>query len=156
MLSRDANLAGDDVPLSPVIIDAVKQEQTRYNVHYEDICTLQPTSPLRDYRDIQQAFLRYRSLKADSLISVTEELHSIWLSDNGLGVPLVYNKVNRQYARPHYLGNGAIFITKNHILFDDQDRIGGNIALHVMDKISSIDVHTIDDIRLVEYYMGVI
>ena len=150
---RPDNLCEDNIPLAPVIIEALKQVEKR-NKLYKTITTLQPTSPLRTAQHIQEAMDRFEYTKADSLLSVTEELHSIWSQGKGYAEPLVYSKTNRQYTTPHYVANGAIFITKRDILLDNKDRIGGNTTLYPMSKKASIDIHNIDDIRLAEYYIN--
>lgn len=151
IIDRPEELSADDIPLAPVILHAMEKAESFYNIKFNTITTLQPTSPLRHARHIREAHARFNSLKADSLLSVKEELHSIWLSDNGYGVPLVYSKVNRQYARPHYLGNGAIFITSRRILVEERDRIGGKIAIYPMDEYSSLDVHSLWDVELARW-----
>ena len=87
------------------------------------------------------------------MLSVREERHSLWGLENGEVVELYKPEVNRQSAIPYYLGNGAIFITKRDILFNEKDRLGGRVALYIMDEVQSLDIHTIHDIELAEYYM---
>ena len=153
VVKREYGISDDKAPLAPVIIDALGKVESFYGRQFKNIITLQPTSPLRDAKEINYAYLRFKQLKADSMLSVTEELHSIWASENGYAEPLVYSKVNRQEARPHYLGNGAIFITSREILLENRDRIGGKVAIHPMSKINSIDIHTQEDLELAEYYL---
>lgn len=152
---RPKELAVDNAPLAPTIIHALQRMELFYGKFFDNIITLQPTSPLRKAKHIREAFERFRKLACDSLLSVTEELHSIWASENGYAQPLVYSKINRQHSKPHYLGNGAIFITKRQILIDNKDRIGGNVGVHPMDTRSSLDIHTAEDLSLAEYYMRV-
>lgn len=149
---RPDNLCEDNTPLAPVVIEALSQME-KGNKIYDTITTLQPTSPLRTAQHIVEAMERFNSTKADSLLSVTEELHSIWSQGKSYAEPLVYSKTNRQYTTPHYVANGAIFITKRNILLDSKDRIGGKVTLYPMSKKASIDIHNIEDIRLAEWYM---
>ena len=150
---RPKELADDDTPLAPVIIDALKNTESVYQENYDLIFTLQPTSPLRTEKDIVNAMQFFRKRNADSLLSVVEERHSLWGIDNGEVIELYKPRVNRQNAVPYYLGNGAIFITKRDILITEGDRAGGKIAVYAMDKTHSLDIHDINDIKLAEYYL---
>lgn len=153
IILRPDKLGVDEIPLAPVIIHAFEKAELRYDHIYKTIFTLQPTSPLRTSKHIKEAFKRYNTVRCNSLLSVTEELHSIWEIDRGVVTAINYPTINRQYMKPIYIGNGAIFITQRHILLEHKDRINGEVALYVMDKMSSIDIHTREDIELAEYYL---
>ena len=153
VIDRPERLAGDDVPLVPVLVHALETIELREIKTYTNVFTLQPTSPLRTSDHILNAYSRFLADKAKSLISVEENLHSIWKYDGGEVSPMYYPKVNRQKAHPTYLGNGAIFISKRILIIMGRDRIGGKISLFPMDKVSSIDIHTKDDLELAEWYL---
>lgn len=154
IVERPNELGEDNIPLAPVIIHALNTIENRYMTTYQNIFTLQPTSPLRRWYHIEGAYKRFLTMKADSLISVTENLHSIWTSNGtGYAEPLVYSRVNRQESKPYYIGNGAIFVTKRNILLENQSRIGGNVSVYVMDEKSSVDIHTREDLELAQWYL---
>jgi N-acylneuraminate cytidylyltransferase len=150
---RPEILGGDGMPLAPVVMDAVNWIEKQGEEKCKTVTTLQPTSPFRTSRHIREAYDRFVSTKSDSLISVREERHGIWKLHNGYGVPIVHYIVNRQEVAPVYTANGAIFITKTQILLEDMDRIGGKVALFVMDEESSLDIHTREDLDLAEWYI---
>ena len=105
---RSPELAGDDVPLSPVIYDTLVRIEKDSGFIFHDICTLQPTSPFRNAGHIKESYDYYVSRRAESLLSVKEELHSIWKYDRTGAIPIVNPNVNRQFATPFYVGNGGI------------------------------------------------
>ncbi len=150
---RPAHLATAEAPIAPVIIHALLQVETLFGREFDTIATLQPTSPLRTCVHIDEAYTSFRRQRADSLISVTEERHSIWTMTNGLVTPIHYPKINRQWTNPYYAGNGAIFITKRRTLLEQKDRLGGKVGLYVMDEKSSCDIHTMEDIKLADYHL---
>lgn len=153
-LKRPAHLCQDDTPLVPVIINAARYVESVEIKPVNSIVTLQPTSPLRTSNDISLAYEIYDRYKPDSLISVTEEHHSIWTIDNKNNGKAIFNPTqNRQYIQPHYLGNGAIFITRYRSLKSYKQRVCGRVKLYVMDKDSSIDIHTEEDLKYAEYLM---
>lgn len=153
VIFRNPDLATDEVSLAPVIMNAVELVEARYKLIYDHIVTLQPTSPLRTTEHIRDAWIKYKKTKADSLLSVTPEDHSIWQLDNGYLSLLSGRVQNRQWCTPDYVGNGAIFITKRDTLFRYKNRIGGNVAPFIMTREDSIDIHTISDIRLAEFFI---
>jgi len=152
-LLRPARLAMDDTPLAPVIANALIEIEKRYQTQYHVVFTLQPTSPLRNSKDITSAWNIFNSTKADSLISVVEENHSLWHFSNGSIVSFYRPRVNRQKAIPYFMGNGAIFITKRNVLLRHKDRLGGKVAIYVMNKRNSVDIHYLEDLELAEWYL---
>ena len=149
IIDRPPNLAQDDTPLAPVILDAYLQTKTTAQA----VITLQPTSPLRKARDIIGAVERFEETHADSLLSVTEDYHSIWeRKPTGELAQLKIRTLNRQFEAPLYIANGAIFITKSALLLEKKQRLGGKIEIYVMPQENSIDIHTKDDVELAEFY----
>ncbi len=61
---------------------------------------------------------------------------------------------NRQKHEPIYIGNGAIFITSKKILQTLKRRTGGRTALYPMTEVESLDIHTLWDVKLGEYYLN--
>ena len=152
-LDRPKELSTDDVPLAPVVVHAYKQS----NKQYDAVITLQPTSPLLHPQDIIGAIKKFESDPLyDSLLSVVECRHSVWKRYGFDNLQEINNpKVNRQSAEPLYIGNGAIFITRTMALLQSHSRLAGLISYWVMPEDRSVDIHTIEDIKLAEYYLGV-
>ena len=156
VINRPKFLSTDTVPLTPVVVHAVKSVEKLYG-KVTDICTLQPTSPLRTSNHIFEAYCRYRVLRGNSLVSVTEEEHNLYKQNKlnkRYAVPVVYHKVNRQQVNPLYTGNGAISICSRELLINHNTRIGNKLVLYEMTKEDSVDIHTVDDIRLAQWYMN--
>jgi CMP-N-acetylneuraminic acid synthetase len=147
-VTRPPELATDTIPLSPSIIHAYEAIKGYYGA----IITLQPTSPLLYSDDIINAVDIYEKKKPDTVISVTEEYHSIWLRDRGgYFFAVKQNTMNRQQTTPAYVVNGAIFITNTNTLLEKKDRVGDKVELYVMPQERSIDIHTKEDIELGEF-----
>lgn len=152
VIKRPKYLCGDEVPLAPVIKHALVEMELRHVTQFSNIVTLQPTSPLRTMDDITNAFSIYIEAKARSLLSVREELHSIWkVGKHGVEAVRAVLK-NRQELEPYYVANGAIFITKRGLVLYNR-RMGGKKAVYVMNHINSIDIHDQEGLELAEFYM---
>ncbi len=152
---RPAHLVTDSTPIAPTFIHALNQIEALLHTTYYTIFTLQPTSPLRTCVHINEAYTSFRRQRADSLLSVVEERHSLWKIESGETKKIFQPTSNRQYFEPFYVGNGAIFITKRKVLLEEKDRLGGKISLYVMNEKSSLDIHTMEDIKLASYYLKI-
>ncbi len=149
ILMRPKCYATDKIPIMPVILHALES----YNEGYDIVTVLQPTSPLRTATHIKEAFKRFKDTKADSLLSVKEELHTIWKVNKGIVESVRSVEVNRQLLQPYYTGNGAIFITQFWVICGLGQRLGGQIELYPMDEVSSTDIHTKEDLDLASFYL---
>lgn len=91
------------------------QEQNQY---FDIVTLLQPTSPLRDYRDIQGAMELYRKTDACTVVSICEVSHPTeWcfhIKDNYSMEEYAKEpsrNARRQDIPKQYMENGAIYIT---------------------------------------------
>jgi CMP-N,N'-diacetyllegionaminic acid synthase len=143
--------------------DSVKEVIQNYEisgVHFDNIVLLQPTSPLRDYIEIQSAYSLFMEKKADFIASVCEVDHSPLLqnvlSDNlSLYQFIKSNDVNlpRQTLQKYYRLNGAIYIVKYNHLFSDSVLYSKNSFAYIMDKEKSIDIDDEIDFSIAEFLM---
>lgn len=121
---------------------------------FEYLILLQPTSPLRNSNDIDNAFEKLFSSKATALISVQKYDNKILkaFKENDLGyIEGISNNLHpfmrRQELPETYLSNGAIYIikveefVKNHSLFTDKT------ISFVMEAKKSIDLDTKEDLE---------
>jgi len=152
VIHRPVDLAEDNTPTLPVIQHALSVQSE----YYEAVMTLQPTSPLRTVRHINDSLDVFNdNPDADSLVSVTKVPHTyvpeslmvmegIWLKH--------WNdeKLLRRQDKPVYWArNGAaIYITRTRNLVDYI--VGGKILPFEMKRIESIDVDNMEDWTIAE------
>ncbi|MDD5433882.1 MAG: acylneuraminate cytidylyltransferase [Nitrospira sp.] len=121
------------------------------------IVFLQATSPIRDTNDVDKAIEEFSSKKADSLFSAAVlEDFCIWeKAKSGIrSMTFDYkNRGRRQDRQPYYLENGSIYIFKPDILKQNNNRLGGSIALYQMPFWKSYEIDSIEDIEVCEYFM---
>ena len=115
---------------------------------YKYIVLCQPTSPLRNSNDIDDAFKTLIAKKADAVISVSETtknpMWSAQISKN-LDMSNFVKKIKhskRSQDLPQFFSpNGAIYICKiDSLLLSKTFYIGKNIYAHIMPKHRSIDI----------------
>ena len=111
---RAGSLATDSSNSNEVIIDSLHQLDKEYDL----VISLQPTSPLRNAEDIDNALEIIYQKKAPALVSVCVSSKPFsWhhtLDNNGIIKPIVeaIDKPNRQDYHRTYLPNGALFIAR--------------------------------------------
>lgn len=160
LFTRPSKLAQDYTPGTPVIQHAVKifEEQTHYCP--EVIVVLQPTSPFRTSKHIDEAVEIFHQKKADSLVSMTEVPHNMnpysimKLKKDGMVEPFLdydENKNIRQKKPKFYARNGAaIYICTYECLMKKNSLFGKAILPYFMDKEDSLDLDDEVDWRIAE------
>jgi len=142
---RVAELSGDDVALDDVMYDYF----TREGDDCDNICLLQPTSPLRSVDDIVKSY-RYlnRHKHCFSTVSVTWNPIMGWVKNatkKGHGcLYLIHKRPNRQSRDSFFLENGAVYWVRHGILLRMGNRIGNpnETYLHEMPPERSLEVDT--------------
>ena len=150
-IERPANLAEDTSSMESVIMHSIEQID-KQGIGFKYLILLQPTSPLRDSKDIDLACKKFIQLKADSLISVTNlestVLKTLVKDDNGFLRPAFDNKfpsMNRQQLPLAYKPNGAIYIINKKLFLNNPTLFQKNTAMYEMKENKSIDVDSIND-----------
>lgn len=154
---RPAALAADDTPTRDVL-EHVVNELAAEGDRPDAVLTLQPTSPLRTARHIDQAVAMFAAdPQADSLVSCIDVPHvfhprSVMRKDAaGYLVPYLDEKqpMRRQDKEAVFARNGAaIYITRTGCLKDYV--FGGKLIAYMMDAESSLDIDAADDFVVAE------
>lgn len=146
---RPSYLAKDDTPMIEVIIHAIRYLEENGNYKPDIIILLQPTSPLRTSKHIDEALEKLINSNADSIVSVMKVPHqfnpySIMRLENGYLKPfLSYDerKNIRQLKPEFYARNGAaIYAFKYDCLITRNSIYGAKILPYFMVKEESIDI----------------
>ena len=154
---RDVNNAGDTSSTWDAVREVLRKYEELGKVF--DICILlQPTSPLRDEKDICAAYELFKIKNAASLTSVTEVDHPIqwcfaldetFFMKEFSSSP--YKNSRRQELQKHYRENGAIYIVKVKDINNSQfDFYLPECIAYIMDKQKSVDIDTIQDFVMAE------
>ena len=142
--------------------EMVREVIDRYNEHgarYDDVCILQPTSPLRNAEDIRNAFKIFDDKDALSVVSVCECDHppqwSGRISESGMMADFDKKEMflPRQLLDKYYRLNGAIFISSVDIIFEDRKIYREKCYAYIMDRFCSIDIDNELDFKIAEMLM---
>ena len=145
---------------SSTTFDAIKH--TIDNVEgYEYVVLLQPTSPLRSAKQIDEAIELLEAKNADAVVSVCEMEHSpLWSNtlDNSLSMDNflsdeVLNK-RSQDLETYFRLNGAIYICKIEKLLEEKSFfLKENIFAYVMSRESSVDIDEEIDFKMARIWI---
>ncbi|WP_026808000.1 cytidylyltransferase domain-containing protein [Aliarcobacter lanthieri] len=137
--------------------DAIKHTIENFE-KYDYVVLLQPTSPLRNEKHIDEAIELLEIKNADAIISVCEMDHSpLWSntlpqdgSMKGFLRDEVLNKRSQDLEK-YYRLNGAIYICKTEKLLENKSfLLRNNIFSYIMDRESSIDIDEEIDFKIAE------
>ena len=152
-IKRPDELASD----TATSFDAIKH--TIENIEqYDYIILLQPTSPLRNEKHINEVIELLENKNADAVVSVCEMEHSpLWSNTlpqdgkmNNFLRDEVLNKRSQDLDK-YYRLNGAIYICKMDELLENKGFfLKENIFAYVMDRKSSIDIDEEIDFKMAE------
>jgi len=157
VINRPAELASD----SSTTFDSIKHTIDSFE-KYHYIVLLQPTSPLRTSKHIDEAIELLLKKNADSIVSVCETDHSPLLSNT---LPADCNMSNflkdsvqnkrSQDLEIHYRLNGAIYVCKTNKLLDEKKFIlKNNTFAYKMDRDVSIDIDFALDLKIARAIMN--
>jgi len=155
---RPKDLAGDKVPMMPVLQHATRFVEEQDEVRFDWICLLQPTDPLRTIGDVKQALDIAGRGNCDSVISVVQvfAVHPILMKkiEDGKLLPwCVAEKegTRRQdYAPAAYMRNGAIYLSRRDVVMERNSIWGDVIHPYVMPEERSVSIDNELDIKLTE------
>ncbi|HLF18638.1 MAG TPA: acylneuraminate cytidylyltransferase family protein [Candidatus Omnitrophota bacterium] len=159
---RPAQLAQDESLIEHAIEHCVNWLKENEHCQYDYIVLLQPTSPLRSAKEIDQAiehYFRHKKTEKDHLISVTRAPQkTAWLmrtNDAGY-IEFCFDealtKRQRQGLDTYYLPNGAIYLGSSEIMCHLQDH-NKHILPFIMDEKSSVDIDTSGDLAIALQYL---
>ena len=154
VVRRSDELAGDDVPLDPVVYDAMVQKEKLAFDEYDIVITLQPTSPLLKTSTLDMAIEKFEDFAVDSVLSVVDDRHLSWGFDekNERYFPNYIERKNRQYLPKDFRETGAILATRRNFVHEDS-RLGTNLDLVEVSRQESVDIDNYEDWWIAENYL---
>lgn len=129
-------------------LDAIDGRMGRF----ERIVALQATSPIRESGDIEHALDTFDREHLDSLLSVCEvEDYFNWRIGTSGPEPINYdyrNRRMRQQIEKRYLENGSFYVLIPSLLREQNNRLGGKIGFHVMERHKMFQIDRPEDVKL--------
>ena len=161
---RPKELAQDDTLSLPVLQHMVRYLREKENYEPFAVILLQPTSPLRTEKHIDEAIeLFQKDSQADSLVSVATVPHNFQ--------PQKLMKLSDKYLIPYLEGEGteiltrkglpklfarngpAILISKTNLIIEQETLYGEKILPYLMPMNQSFDIDDMEDWKIIESIM---
>ncbi len=161
---RPSELAQDDTSSLAVAQHAVRWLIEHQGWKPQVLVLLQPTSPFRQARHIDEALECMARAGADTVVSVVKVPHRFspysvmrlqngWM-ENFWREPLPFDPFCRQNLPVLYARNGpAVLASQVTVIFERQSFYGERIIPYIMGEEESIDIDTPFDLRLAEWLL---
>ena len=156
VLKRPLKLATDKSPAVPFMLHAIKNFQKNHNYLPNIIMLLQPTSPLRTGKHIDEAISLMFKKKADAVLSVKkidkQHLKTFLVKKDYL-TPAVNKNfpfMSRQLLPEIYTSNGAIYGMYTKKFIKIKKLFTAKTVPYLMDYDSSMDLDYPEEIPLIE------
>jgi CMP-N,N'-diacetyllegionaminic acid synthase len=145
VIRRPADLAEDDTPMLPVVEHAVAAVE-REAGPFDYVALLQPTTPLRTARHIDECLEKLVASGKRSIVSVYEvgDAHParMYREVDGLLVPYETEPENRlrQKLAPVYHRNGAVYAFSRSLLAEDRLLLEPRPLPYLMRREDSVNI----------------
>lgn len=156
IIKRPKELASDKSTSESIVlhvIDVLNSNKEKFDF----LVLLQPTSPLRTSKDIDNAFELMLNDKATSVISAYEAdnkiLKAFKYSESGYveGISNInFSFMRRQDLPKIFMPNGAIYIVDKNVFTKNKSLATSKTSCYIMPIKFSIDIDTESDLKLAE------
>ncbi len=156
---RDKKLATDDAKVVDVCIQEIKNQKKK-NLHFEILTCLYATSPMRNYKDIQEVTNMIEPHKVNFAVAMSKYNFP----------PHEAMKVNsKQYVEPLFpefinlksnvfgeilVDNGSTYSTFISSFLKEKTFFGKLTKAYIMEKSRSVDIDEIEDFNIVKKLVG--
>lgn len=151
--TRPPSLSTDDSSVIDVIVHVLGQLPG-----FDYVILLQPTSPLRNTADIDACIRKCHTSQSPVVTVTMIDKSPYWmyqLNDKNQMTPLLGNQDlrARQQLPSTYLLNGAVYVSLVDEFILSKSFIANHTIAQVMPKRRSVDIDSIEDMRMAEVYL---
>lgn len=155
---RPAALAGDDVPMLPVVQHALRTLEAAGEA-FGAVCLLQPTTPLRRSEDIDGCIALLEERGADAVTTVlpvppTYNPHWVYFADEAGSLRLSTGETmpisRRQSLPPAYHREGSVYVTRRDVVMEKNSLYGDHLVGYILAPGPRANIDTTEDWGRVE------
>ncbi|OGD88341.1 hypothetical protein A3D81_01140 [Candidatus Curtissbacteria bacterium RIFCSPHIGHO2_02_FULL_40_17] len=147
---RPKELADDQTPTLPVLQHAIKYLEDEEGYRCDIVLLLYPTAPFLRKERVEEALDLFQKKKCNSVVSVVRDWGRLWRFDEGKNKYVPFypkERVNRQYYKPLYREDGAIYFSKYEVLMKMNKLVDDNsIEFVIMDENENVDIDNPSDL----------
>jgi N-acylneuraminate cytidylyltransferase/CMP-N,N'-diacetyllegionaminic acid synthase len=155
---RPKELARDDTPSLPVIQHAIRYIENAERLKVDIVVLLQPTSPIRSEKYIDETIEKLIYTEADSAVTVCKiKHHPFWsfIANEDKLSPFSKEGINLKHEDlpPVYSLNGSVYAVRRDVLLVRNSIFGNDTRAVVMPQEESVDVDDFFDLFMAEMVM---
>ena len=141
---RPKNLSKDNIDAVKVVLHALKKIKDSYDY----VILLQPTSPLRKSKDIDESIKKIFKNNYKTLISIYKSKKKGKFKIKIVNNHFIKRDYNNNYSKKFdYYSNGAIFISETKHFLKNVDFFSSKTGFYLMPENRSIDIDYKEDFR---------
>ncbi|MGE0128191.1 MAG: acylneuraminate cytidylyltransferase family protein [Blastocatellales bacterium] len=150
---RPVELGRDETPMLPVVQHAVRFLEERGD-HFDAICLLQPTNPVRTADDIDGCIQLLESNDADAVVTVLpvpaeHNPHWVYFRDDQGRLRLSTSEAapipRRQELPPAFHREGSVYVTRRETLMERNSFYGARLLGYEMNAERSVNIDDHED-----------
>lgn len=145
---RPEKLSDDETPTLPVLQHCINYYYNKEE-KYDIVVLLYPTCPFLKKEHILNAIKLLENSETNTVLSVEEDFGRFWKmneKDKKYHVLHPEERVNRQFYKPLYKENGAIYFSKTKVIMDMNKLVDEkNTKFIIMNQEELIDIDTPED-----------
>lgn len=150
---RPAELARDETPMLPVVQHAVRLLEERGD-HFDAVCLLQPTNPLRTADDIDACIELLENSGADAVVTTLQvpaehNPHWVYFRDDQGTLRLSTGEAapipRRQELPPAFHREGSVYVTRRETLMERNSFFGARLLGYEMNAERSVNIDDHED-----------
>ena len=158
IIKREKKLSQDNTSKVIVMQDTFIKSEKYFETKFDYMCDLDVTSPLRQIKDIKNAFNKIKNnINANNLITVCDAnknpyFNMIEKNKGKYSICKIQKKniYSRQSAPKVYEMNASIYIWKRNAILNNPILIGNKTIVYHMPKERSVDIDDDIDLKLVK------
>jgi CMP-N,N'-diacetyllegionaminic acid synthase len=156
IIKRPADISGDEASSESAWIHAIENIQEDDDV--ELVVAMQATSPIRNKNDLDNAIIKYKENRLDSLFSsnILDDMNYWCVDKNNKLYSANYDykdRKRRQDVNEKFLENGSFYIFTPQGILHSKNRLHGNIGCYVMEKRTMFQIDEKEDMGICESIM---
>jgi YrbI family 3-deoxy-D-manno-octulosonate 8-phosphate phosphatase len=153
VVTRPADISGDTATSESALLHVLDHLRAAEGYEPDLVVFLQATSPVRRPNDVQAAIEMLEHEHADSVFSACPAHGFVWRSHRDQLTAMTYDyrqRPRRQEIGEDLIENGSIYVFKPWVLRQQNNRLGGKVAVYRMHPLDSFQVDEPGDIELLE------
>lgn len=141
---RPNNLSKDNIGAAKVVLHALQKIKDNYDY----VILLQPTSPLRKSKDIDESIVKIVKNNYKTLISIYKSKKKGKFKIKIIDNHFIQRNYNNDYSKKfNYYLNGAIFVSKTKHFLKKADFFSSKTGFYLMPEKRSIDIDYKEDFK---------